>query len=455
MVVDDGSWVEGVVENRIQNMYNIRIGSATRLVEYDNIQPSVHEPLPDEDFYRAGTHDSHDMHIDQHFAVGESVVVFDNGSSVEGVVENRIKNIYNIRIGSATKIFEYDTIQSLVHEPVPDEDLYRAEADVHNHFTGEVTDGPKVEKRSIERLKQPEIVENRKWSVNGKPVKFSASDRLQRLNKTICNKLEQYTEKIMEIMDVDKNDIGIGEKVDMILFSTFKRCSEAGTSHLDADGFNRAWEELNLDGDEGEIIAAYNEVDYECSGSINFVQFQEALIKHRHAELSIGLLSSEFEGYLDGMTDYIHQIKQVQFGHQFKEKSDNLETKLKDKDHELRYSLQKIKTLEAEDTEKMNKLEETGRKLRFSLSRIGTLEGEARRLSQMNLMQDVSETSEIKDETSEGNFQSKRLAGAPTTSREGEISSEHLDQRRSPRGPRKVEMHPQKPSANDSDMVYE
>jgi len=309
----------------------------------------------------------------------------------------------------------------------------------------EETEEPKVENRKKERLKQyKQIAENRKWSVNGKPVKFSASERLQRVNKTICDKLEKYTAKIMEIMDVDKNDIGIGEKVDMILFSTFKRCSELGTSHLDVNSFTRAWRELNLDGDDREIIAAYNEVDYEGAGSINFVQFQEALIKHRHAELGIGLLSSEFEGYLNEMADYIQQIKQVQFGHQFKEKSDVLESRLKETDQELRSSLQKIKTLEAEDIEKMNKLEETGRQLRFSLSRISTLEAEGRRLSRLNLMQDVSETSEIKDETSEGHFQSKRTAGALTTSQEGEGTSDPLE-RRSPRGPRRFQRSSQKP----------
>ena len=58
-------------------------------------------------------------------------MVFDDGTWVEGVIVNRIKNMYNVRIGSATRIFEYGHIQSLAHEPVPDEDLYRAGAHVH------------------------------------------------------------------------------------------------------------------------------------------------------------------------------------------------------------------------------------------------------------------------------------------------------------------------------------
>lgn len=71
----------------------------------------------------------------QHFSVGESVMVFDNGSWVEGVVVNRIKDMYNVRIGSATRIFEYGNIQSLVHDPVPNEDLYRGAHDPHNIHT--------------------------------------------------------------------------------------------------------------------------------------------------------------------------------------------------------------------------------------------------------------------------------------------------------------------------------
>lgn len=71
----------------------------------------------------------------QHFSVGEAVMVFDDGTWVEGVIVNRIKNMYNVRIGSATRIFEYGHIQSLAHEPVPDEDLYRTGA--HDHVVHE------------------------------------------------------------------------------------------------------------------------------------------------------------------------------------------------------------------------------------------------------------------------------------------------------------------------------
>jgi len=135
-------------------------------------------------------------------------------------------------------------------------------------------------------------------------------ERLNGMKRDMNGKLGNVMSKMLSIMGQNPEDLLTDEEISKLLSQTFTKFDVDGSNKLESSEFFKAWEFLQLKGNDEEIGRAFDSVDTDSSDFVDRDEFVAAVKNSRTAELSLSVLLTQMDGHLEGMDGFFSTYKE-------------------------------------------------------------------------------------------------------------------------------------------------